>query len=145
MSGGTGSGSGFGSTGTSAGLRNAATEKQLRDALERIKELEDRLDQYEKKPKTDKKADTNNPANPIKGVIREVGKDGLLRISVGSDDGITSGQTLEVYRERPTPVYLGKIQVLEVSTKESVGRAINKARDHQIELDDLVVDRIVGK
>lgn len=66
----------------------------------------------------------NPPATFIKGIIEKVdGTDkSLVQISVGSDAGLEQGHTLEVYRLRPQPEYLGQVRILEVDPQKSVGR-----------------------
>src|SRR5262249_2320201 len=130
---------------TSRKTKDEATEKQLQDALQRIKELENRLDDYENRPHVDPNAGDKNPPKTVKGGVRDVGDDGLGRIRVGGKDGMVKGHTLEVYRLNPSPAYLGTIRVVEVNADESVGRPINRSRENPIQTDDLVADRLLGK
>jgi RNA polymerase sigma factor (sigma-70 family) len=140
-----GLGGGLGTADTLRKTKDEATEKQLQDALKRIKELEDRLNQYEKKTNVDPNRDSKNPPKPVKGVVRDVSDDGLVRISIGGNDGLLKGHTLEVYRLSPSPAYLGTIRIVEVTTDESVGRPINRSRENPIQTGDLVADRLLGK
>jgi hypothetical protein len=66
----------------------------------------------------------NPPATYVKGIIEKVdGTDkSLVQISVGSDAGLEQGHTLEVYRLRPQPEYLGQVRILEVDPQKAVGR-----------------------
>jgi hypothetical protein len=67
------------------------------------------------------------PKDLIRGVIEKVDpKDPLLvQISIGSDAGITKGQTLEVYRLQPAPKYLGRVQIVQMTATTSIGRALS--------------------
>jgi len=64
----------------------------------------------------------NPPAVFVKGQIQEVGKDGLVEISIGSDQGLKKYNTLEVYRLNPKAEYLGTLRVVEVYNHKAVGR-----------------------
>jgi hypothetical protein len=74
---------------------------------------------------------TNDPNRPnppsvfVKGQIEKVdGKDGLVEISIGSDQGLKKYNTLEVYRLNPKAEYLGTLRVVEVYNHKAVGRLI---------------------
>jgi hypothetical protein len=47
---------------------------------------------------------------------------GLVEISIGSDDGINVGHTLQVYRLKPRPEYLGRIRILDAEHHKAVGQ-----------------------
>jgi hypothetical protein len=71
--------------------------------------------------------DPNKPNPPsvfVKGKINEVGKDGLVEISIGSDQGLKKYNTLEVYRLSPKAEYLGTVRVVEVYNRKAVGRLV---------------------
>lgn len=52
------------------------------------------------------------PPPNVEGIVTKVDKNGkFLQISLGEDDGIRKGQVLEVWRTKPEPKYLGRIQV----------------------------------
>jgi hypothetical protein len=55
-------------------------------------------------------------------ILKAEGKHLLL--SVGSDDGVRRGEKLEVFRLRPQPVYLGRVEILEVTPHSSVARPV---------------------
>ena len=46
----------------------------------------------------------------------------LVQISLGSDQGISTNNTLYAYRLRPDVKYLGEIRVVDVYPNRSVGR-----------------------
>jgi len=49
-------------------------------------------------------------------------KAGLVTISIGSDADLQKGQTLEVFRLVPEPVYLGKLEVIDLNPTQAVGK-----------------------
>ncbi len=57
----------------------------------------------------------------VKGEVVDVGEKNLIEISVGGDDGILAGHTLDVYREG---AYLGKVIVLKTSHDRAVAEII---------------------
>lgn len=60
---------------------------------------------------------------PVRGSVSEFdAKNGLVTITVGSDAGLRTGVTLEVFRPDPKIVPLGKIKVIAVRAKEAVGQ-----------------------
>jgi hypothetical protein len=66
----------------------------------------------------------------VRGTITAVdAASGLVRISIGSDAGLNKGNTLEVFRVKPKPVYLGTITVIEVQAKEAVGKPLKSAKE----------------
>jgi hypothetical protein len=66
-----------------------------------------------------------------------------VTISIGSDDAVSTGQTLEVYRLKPRPEYVGMIRVLDTHFKDSVAHAINPLRAGPIQKGDIVASRII--
>ena len=66
-----------------------------------------------------------------------------MTVSVGSDAGLNKGNTLEVYRLRPEPTYLGIIQIVAVSPNEAVGRPMEPWGPRAIQVGDQVSSNIV--
>src|SRR5262249_50906572 len=67
----------------------------------------------------------NPPAVYVKGSITNVLKEsGLVEVNVGSDDGVKEGNTLEVYRLKPKPEYLGTLKILDAYHRKAVGRML---------------------
>jgi len=92
--------------------------------------------------------DVNSPiANTppkVDGYVKASTTDGLVEISLGSDDGLTRGHTLEVYRPGATAgatKYLGRIEILQTKADVSVGKVIPQYRRGNIEKDDRVATR----
>ena len=67
------------------------------------------------------RTDVDRIAPNVKGVVLTVGEKNLIEISVGADDGILIGHTLDVYREG---AYLGKVTVLKTSPDRAVAEII---------------------
>jgi RNA polymerase sigma factor (sigma-70 family) len=63
----------------------------------------------------------NQPTSDLQGSVRKAEAD-LVTIDLGSDHGLKKGDTLEVYRLRPKPKYIGQIKIIEVTPTQSVGR-----------------------
>jgi hypothetical protein len=89
-------------------------------------------------------AKTNPPAEPVHGQIKTVdATTGLVELDVGSARGLIKGHTLEVYRLKPRPQYLGTILIAEVQDKKAVGKLIS--RRVTLKVGDQVANRIVPR
>lgn len=89
-------------------------------------------------------ASLGSPPPKIDGIVRASTPDGLVEISLGADDGLMRGHTLEVYREGATPnatKYLGRIEILSTKADISVGKVLQQYRRGTIEKDDRVATR----
>jgi len=107
---------------------------QLRNEalMERLRELELALAPKKAVPPKGNDfppAKPNPPPTKLDGLIEKVDpKDrSLVVISIGSDAGLAKDHTLDVYRFKPAPKYLGMIGIIEVSQKKAVGRLIRHA------------------
>jgi hypothetical protein len=90
-------------------------------------------------------ATDNEAPEDVQGMILQTdAKTGLATISIGTDSGIKSGNKLEVYRLKPTPKYLGKIEILEAQAHRAVGRWDNGAPWGSLEKGDLVAGKVTG-
>jgi hypothetical protein len=74
----------------------------------------------------------------VDGVVLMVGRDNLVEISLGSDDGIRRGNTLEVFRATK---YKGRVEVVQTSPDKSVAKIIPGFQQAKIERDDRVATR----
>jgi hypothetical protein len=68
----------------------------------------------------------NPPAAYVRGKIEKVHAEdpSLVEMNVGSDSGVATGQTLDVYRLNPEPAYLGMVRIREVFPHHSIGRMV---------------------
>jgi hypothetical protein len=84
------------------------------------------------------------PQEDVQGVVLETDPHaGLVTISIGSDAGIAKGNTLEVYRYKPRPEYVGTVTVIDASFHEAVARPIMPLRAGPIQKGDTVASRIM--
>ncbi|MBI1313141.1 hypothetical protein GC176_17765 [bacterium] len=65
-----------------------------------------------------------------------------VEISIGSDDGLTEGSTLYVYRTGDRAQYLGEIRLELVHPDKAVGIVVEKAKNGVIERKDYVTTKL---
>lgn len=75
----------------------------------------------------------------VKGVVLAVGREDLLEISIGSDDGVRQGLQLHVYRNSK---YLGVAKVLRTTPDKSVVRVDKDSLQGPIQIGDHVASKI---
>jgi hypothetical protein len=89
----------------------------------------------------------NPPREDVHGRISQVGSNGLVLISLGSDAGLAKGNTLEVYRlntQAPElSKYLGKIKITEVTATGAVAQPVGKPLG-PMQVGDQVSSQILG-
>jgi hypothetical protein len=62
---------------------------------------------------------------PVEGLIKRVdATNRRVEITIGSNDGLVDGHTLYLFRVKPRPEYLGKIEIVAVDPNQAVGRVI---------------------
>ncbi len=77
--------------------------------------------------KTDSSAKLSVPAS--EGSVTVVDPNtGTVTISIGSNAGLTKGDTCEVYRLKPEPKYLGTIEILAAKPSEAAAKPTTSAR-----------------
>jgi len=87
---------------------------------------------------------TNPPKDDVKGKVTAVDTEtGTVTISIGKDAGLEKGHTLEVYRLKPKPTYLGTLVITEVKKDEATGKM--KLRRGAVQVDDEVASDILSK
>ena len=79
----------------------------------------------------------------VDGVVLAA-KSGLVEISLGSDDGLRVGHSLEVFRTTPKPVYLGRIEIVMLKSDRSVGKVLPDFSKGKIEKGDRVATSLQG-
>jgi hypothetical protein len=90
------------------------------------------------------RAAKNPPAENVEGVITKVDSaTGLVVISVGSDAGLQKGHTLEVFRLKPKPKYVGTLRLVEAKPTESVGKMEGKPLE-PVQVGDQVASKLLG-
>jgi hypothetical protein len=116
---------------------------RLLDQLASVtKELEKRQSSFASTPGAGAR---KPPLDDVEGYITSIDtKSGLVTLNIGSDSGLTKGNTLEVYRLKPTPKYLGAITILDTQFREAVARPMPPLRVDQIMEKDIVASRIMA-
>jgi myosin heavy subunit len=76
---------------------------------------------------------------PLRGKVLAVSADDLIEVSLGKDDGLKTGHTLEVYRENK---YLGRVEVLNIDTDRAVAKILKDFRKAPIQKGDNVATRL---
>lgn len=88
----------------------------------------------------------NPPPEDVRGLVKQTdATTGLVTISIGSDAGISVGNTLEAYRTKPQPQYLGTIRIMDVRHHEAVGKLISTQRKGLLQVGDEVASNILGQ
>jgi len=84
-------------------------------------------------------------SDDAEGVVLESDtRTGQAIISIGSGSGIKAGSQLEVYRLKPNPKYLGKIEILAAQENRALGRLFD-ARFGPVEKGDLVASKVMDR
>ncbi len=91
--------------------------------------------------------DPNEPVDGtpprVDGTVLAVNSGGLVEISLGSDDGIRRGHTLDVYRNNATTSrYLGRVQVMTAQSDKAVAKVLPEFRKGSIQKEDRVATRL---
>jgi hypothetical protein len=87
----------------------------------------------------------NPPPDDIYGKVVDVDDStGWVRINLGSDSGIVKNNTLEVYRLKPRPAYVGTLRIYDVRPNEAIGKLMGAGPRGRIQKDDEVASRILG-
>lgn len=107
---------------TSLRTRNSEMEKELKRLSTENKRLRDSGGAAT--AKTGQPRD-NFPSVPLEGAVLRSDDTGLMQISLGSDEGLQRGHTLELFRLSP-PAYLGRVKVIEVNPKDAVAQPVGQ-------------------
>ena len=73
-----------------------------------------------------------------RGKVLAVNQDNMIEISLGKDDGLREGHTVEVFRGSK---YLGRVEVLHTSPDRAVGKVLPGFKKGAIQKDDDVATR----
>jgi len=99
-------------------------------------------------PDPNKYAQKLAPPPLVMGKVLDTQKSGrgasrqLVEISIGSDDGLTEGNTLYVYRVGEQNKYLGQIRLELVTADKAVGVVVDRAKNGIIEKEDYVTTKL---
>lgn len=89
-------------------------------------------------PATDPNAVTPRVDGFVSQVKRVAGAQ-LVEVTIGSDDGLKPGHTVEVFRDSK---YLGRVEILKTSPDKSVGRVDRRYQQGQIQEGDRVATQL---
>ncbi len=109
------------------------TEVQLRDQLSRMKLVMDAHELTQYTPVVD------IPPR-VDGIVTKVGERTLVEVSIGSDDGLRTGHTLEVFRNNS---YLGRVKVTQLEPDRAVCEIIPEYRKGIIKRGDRVATKLI--
>jgi predicted nuclease with TOPRIM domain len=87
---------------------------------------------------------TNRVPPDVEGQVLRVDRNNSrVEISIGSDDGLSVGHELELWRTTPAPDYLGRIRIDAVDPDRAVGSVIGKTiQGKKIQEGDIVSSQI---
>jgi len=86
----------------------------------------------------------NPPPDDVKGTIKATDpQSGLVTVNLGSDSGLSKGNTLHVYRLTPRPTYVGVLRIMDVRPNEAIGKLTSSARPNAIQVGDEVASKIL--
>lgn len=77
----------------------------------------------------------------VDGIVTAVRDENLIEVSLGADEGLRRGHTLEVYRQDGG--YLGRVMVIETNPDRAVTRVIPEFRQGVIRKGDRVATRLL--
>jgi hypothetical protein len=89
----------------------------------------------------DPNTDPNAVVPRVDGMVSQVRKSGgdqLIEVTIGADDGLKVGNTVEVYRDNK---YLGRVEILKTSPDRAVGRVDRRFQTGLIQEGDRVATR----
>jgi len=90
----------------------------------------------------DPSTDPSGVVPTVDGFVTQIRRaDGaqLVELTIGSDDGLKAGNTVEVYRGTR---YLGRVEILRTSPDKAVGRVDRRFQQGQIQEGDRVATRL---
>jgi hypothetical protein len=82
-------------------------------------------------------------AAKVDGLVLAVRNTGLIEVSIGKDDGLLSGHTLEVYRIADSlSTYLGKVEVTQVEPDKAACKILPEFQKGTIQKGDRVASKL---
>ena len=108
-------------------------ETQLRDQVSRMKLVMDAHELTQYTPVVD------IPPR-VDGIVTKVGESTLIEVSIGSDDGLRTGHTLEVFRNN---AYLGRVKVTQLEPDRAVCQILPEYRKGIIKRGDRVATKLI--
>jgi hypothetical protein len=124
--------------------RNARLEEQLQETAKDLARVKANLGTTSTQQAAS--GGKNPPPTMIQGSVRVVDGSGLIKVSIGSDQGLQRNHTLEAFRlgaGANQSRYLGTLRIIDVSPNEAVAQPMGKLNE-QLRVGDLVASRILG-
>jgi len=115
-------------------LRNTEQEKNTQAVLQ-IAQMKMVMDAHGLRPDTL----VSHIPPKVEGVVLEVSDKDLIEISIGKDDGLKEGHSLEVFRDN---TYLGRIVIRRTAPDRAVGQIIKELQRGQIKRGDRVSTKL---
>lgn len=117
------------------------------DLIAQVKQLQDSSTMYEALSDTRGSAlksfgltDVDDvPPADLRGEVLAVNSNQLVEISLGRDDGLREGHTLEIYRGAQ---YLGRVQISKTQDDKSIGKILASFRKGYIQAGDKVASKV---
>ncbi len=81
----------------------------------------------------------------LEGLVLSASDEGYVEISLGFEDGLEKGHTLDVYRLGATPQtskYMGRVRIIRTEKDRAVAQVIPEFRKGKIERDDRVATKL---
>lgn len=119
--------------------RNIQLEAQLRETAVQLAQIKTNMGATRT---TSGLVRTNPPLENVEGLVRTA-KGDLVEISLGTDAGLSRGQTMEVFRLGQNPKYIGRIRIVDVTANTAVGQASGRLAA-PIQVGDRVASRIMS-
>src|SRR5262249_46630354 len=86
---------------------------------------------------------SNPPPVSVKGDVIEVDdSSGWMTVNVGSEDGLAKEHTLEVYRLKPRPMYVGMLRIYEARLHDAVGKLSGPGGRGRVQIGDTVASEL---
>lgn len=125
------------------------TTDQLHSTHGELERLQERLNQLTATLATYKQKLTANGISPtappvdvppmLKGVVTAVRRGELIEVSIGADDGLRVGHTIEVYRGQ---TYLGRAEIVQTAPDRAVAKILKNYHKGVVQTGDQVATRL---
>ena len=108
-------------------------QKQMVQTAEQLANAKEVLQKFDLNPEPSRY--TTTPPKGLAGIVLAAPQNGLVEISIGSDDGLLVGHRLDAYR---SSTYLGKIEVIRLVPDKAVCKVLPEFRKGIIQANDRV-------
>jgi multidrug efflux pump subunit AcrA (membrane-fusion protein) len=125
------------------------TTDELHSTHGELERLQERLNQLTATLGTYKQKLTANGISPdapladvppaLKGVVTAVRRGDLIEVSIGADDGLRVGHTIEVYRGQ---TYLGRAEIVQTAPDRAVAKILKDYHKGVVQAGDQVATRL---